>query len=507
MGIRRVKALMNLRLAMVLILVAVSVLVVVAISSGESSDVAVNSNSPTISESASGDNPTVISPALGGDATATTLINPGIEVANGASTDVRDTQQDENSAPLSGDLGGVISISSTFEQACGVDTRLTSGNIVNVSTNAQAQRAINAATPGTVIRLAAGVYSGGLTIENVSGTADNPIVIEAAEGAYREARIENPGGMGIRIANSSHLEVRNLQITDARFGIFAVGLEHGVIENNHIHDLIWKGIQVSQIHTGTKVTGRPSSNVQISCNLVHDTGIPDGYENGHNGEGIYVGSGFAAGDRTNGVTVSYNEVFNTTGEAIELKPLITNSKVLFNKVHNVTLVDEGNGGAIAAQLTRELLGETDIAGDPNVEIRGNRIWNVSRLDSAFKKEGGSGDWRWSAANAIRIGGPVTITDNIIWNTRDAGIKIQDIYKKNGLFNEVEVSNNIIFNASTNPLSNTGAIVNDHGVLNVNLNNNITDDQFNGPITGDADEGRDLVPTQSGFEHLDDTYFW
>lgn len=416
--------------------------------------------------------------------------------------------EDANSSNTTNVQG--INSSLSFENRCGVAHRLTEGNVVSVSTTAEAQQAINSATPGTVIRLSAGSYSGGLSIDGINGTADKPIVIETADGAYRQAVIENAASVGVRITNSSHIHLRNLQITNARFGVLATGLTDSVIENLHVHDLIWKAIQVSAVHTGREVTGRASSNVDISCNLIHDTGIADGYENGHNGEGIYIGSGFAAGDRSGNVTISYNEVFNTTGEAIELKPLVTNAQVLFNKVYDVTLVDEGNGGAIAAQLTRELKGFTDISGDPNIEIRGNRVWNVSRRDRAFLKGGGEAAWRWSAANALRLGGPATVTENVFWNTRDAGIKIQDIYGKGGLYNEVEVSNNIVFNASINPLNNTGAIVNDHGVLNVELSNNLTEassNSFAGPTADNADEGRGLVPNDGSFSHLNEDFFW
>ena len=398
-----------------------------------------------------------------------------------------------------------------FDQRCGPQNRLTEGNIVNVSTQAQAQAAINDAQPGDVIRLAAGVYSGGLRFDNVNGTADAPITFEAAEGAYRDVIIENAANMGIRVTESSHLSIRNVQIRNVRFGIFAFGLENSSIENNHIHDTIWKGIQVSQTASDRTVSGRPSSNVEVVCNLVHDTGRTDSRDSAHNGEGIYIGSGFVHNDRTDNITVAYNEVHSTTGEGIELKHLVRDSSVLYNKVHDITLHDSGNAGAIAAQHSRVGVGgHKEAPGNPNILIKGNRVWNVARSSQQILGGGGTGPWPWSAANAVRTGGAITVTENIFWNTQDAAVKIQDLDGDTSVFNEAVISNNIIHNASFNPQDNTGAIRDQSGVINLTVEGNITerpDSFFVGPVVDDADEGRGLIPAQNPPAYLDDGFFW
>jgi hypothetical protein len=71
------------------------------------------------------------------------------------------------------------------------------------------RRAAGAAAPGTRIRVAPGVYEGGVHLEALRGTEGKPIVVEAEDVA--RAPVFRGGGTGLHLSRCSHVEVRGLE--------------------------------------------------------------------------------------------------------------------------------------------------------------------------------------------------------------------------------------------------------------------------------------------------------
>lgn len=84
---------------------------------------------------------------------------------------------------------------------------------VRVSSREELVAALSQAKAGTTIRLAAGTYRGGLTQNNLRGTAEQPIVI-AAEDSRNPPVIEG-GGTGLHFSSPENLELRDLVLAGA----------------------------------------------------------------------------------------------------------------------------------------------------------------------------------------------------------------------------------------------------------------------------------------------------
>jgi hypothetical protein len=84
---------------------------------------------------------------------------------------------------------------------------------VNVSTRDQLAAALAQAGPGTTISVAPGTYRGGLSRDNLRGTAEQPMVIAASDPA-RPPVIEGSAN-GFHFSDPEFVELRNLVIADA----------------------------------------------------------------------------------------------------------------------------------------------------------------------------------------------------------------------------------------------------------------------------------------------------
>ena len=90
---------------------------------------------------------------------------------------------------------------------------VSSGAEITVSDAQQLRRALAAANPGTTIRIAAGTYRGGLSARDLHGTADEPIVIRAAD--PQTPPVIDGGGSGLQLSDVSHVELHDLVFTGA----------------------------------------------------------------------------------------------------------------------------------------------------------------------------------------------------------------------------------------------------------------------------------------------------
>ena len=74
-------------------------------------------------------------------------------------------------------------------------------------------RALQAAKPGDVIRLAPGEYAGGLMVSGIAGTKDRPVVVEAADAA--KPPVIRGGASGMQLSGCSWVVLRGLHLTGA----------------------------------------------------------------------------------------------------------------------------------------------------------------------------------------------------------------------------------------------------------------------------------------------------
>lgn len=83
---------------------------------------------------------------------------------------------------------------------------------LTVSDSESLGRALREARPGSVIRLAPGRFAGGISVENVSGTAAAPIIVAGAAGG---ASVIEGGASGIQLSGCSYWELRDVVFSGA----------------------------------------------------------------------------------------------------------------------------------------------------------------------------------------------------------------------------------------------------------------------------------------------------
>lgn len=88
-----------------------------------------------------------------------------------------------------------------------------SGAEITVSDVQQLRTALAEARPGTAIRVAPGTYRGGLSARDLHGTAEQPIVLRAAD--PRKPPVFEGGGSGLQLSDVSYVELHDLVFAGA----------------------------------------------------------------------------------------------------------------------------------------------------------------------------------------------------------------------------------------------------------------------------------------------------
>lgn len=201
---------------------------------------------------------------------------------------------------------------------------------VTVSGASQLRSALAAASPGTVIHLADGVYSGGFTATR-SGTASQPIFLCGSRGAVLD------GGSDTRyvfyLQHASWWRVIGFTVKDGQKGVVADGASHDAIA----------GLSVSQIGDEAIHLRSFSSDNLVVGNVVRDTGL----KSKKFGEGIYVGSAksnwakYSGGnpDNSDRNSIIGNDIANTTSENIDIKEGTTGGIISGNHFSSAGMVD------------------------------------------------------------------------------------------------------------------------------------------------------------------------
>lgn len=114
---------------------------------------------------------------------------------------------------------------------------------VRVSDTNGLREALAAATPGTSILLAPGTYEGGVVARELHGSADQPIVIRAADPARRP--VFSGGASGLQLSSISHLELGDLIIQGA--GSNGINIDDGGRRDRPSHHVVLKNLTIRDV--------------------------------------------------------------------------------------------------------------------------------------------------------------------------------------------------------------------------------------------------------------------
>jgi hypothetical protein len=219
------------------------------------------------------------------------------------------------------------------------------GTLVDVTTSAELQQALDRAAPGQVIRLADGRYEGHF-VATARATAEAPIVLCGSRGAILDGGATD-GDYTLHLSQAAYWQVTGLTVTGGQKGVM---VDAGV--GNRLQDLMVTSVGDEAIHLRTNST----DNV-VSGNSVRDTGL----RRAKFGEGIYIGSAESnwcqisncQPDRSDRNVIEGNNVAGTTAEPVDVKEGTTGGVLRNNTFDGAKMVEsdswvdvKGNGWTI-----------------------------------------------------------------------------------------------------------------------------------------------------------------
>ena len=272
--------------------------------------------------------------------------------------------------------------------------------------------AANSLKPGDEIVFAKGVYRNqGNIIIRQHGTAEQPVVIRAAQGARVVFKAGNSGRNHLRnvlmIEGCQHVRLQGFEITGGSSGIrmFKYGrhhVEHVTIEDCHIHHV--GNCAVAANHPDNRYVG-----IVLRHNHIHHTaGV---------GEAFYLGANDAKGLFIDGV-IEQNYIHHLTGPNVEQGDGIEIKYGSYNNIIRDNVIHDTQYPAILVYGTR---GKA-----PNI-IERNVIWGCQ-------------------THAIQAASDAVIRNNIIFGGRHNGIHSQD--HQGAIPGNLTIVNNTIYATGT-----------------------------------------------------------
>lgn len=253
-----------------------------------------------------------------------------------------------------------------------------------VSTAAQLTDALSDASPGDVIVMAAGTYSGSF-VASVSGTKDALITLCGPQDAVLDGG-DVKGDYVFHLDGAQYWHLVGFSVTNGQKGVMADGTVGSTIENLTVFHIGDEAIHLRKHSTDNRVVG----------NDISDTGL----RRDKFGEGVYIGSADSnwctitdcEPDKSDRNLVEGNYIHGTTSEAVDIK--------------------EGTTGGILRGNTFD--GSAIIAADSWVDVKGNE-WLIegntgtdSPLDGFQTHEIGKGGWGTRnvfRGNVANVNGP------------------------------------------------------------------------------------------------------
>ena len=253
-----------------------------------------------------------------------------------------------------------------------------------VSSAAELTSALADASPGDVIVMAAGTYSGSF-VATASGSADEVITLCGPREAVLDAG-DVKGDYVFHLDGAQYWHLIGFSVTNGQKGVMADGTVGSTIENLTVFHIGDEAIHLRKHSTDNRVVG----------NDISDTGL----RRDKFGEGVYVGSADSnwctitdcEPDRSDRNIVERNNIHGTTSEAVDIK--------------------EGTTGGILRGNTFD--GSSIVAADSWVDVKGND-WIIegntgtdSPLDGFQTHEIGKGGWGTRnvfRGNTANVNGP------------------------------------------------------------------------------------------------------
>lgn len=256
-------------------------------------------------------------------------------------------------------------------------------------------------SPGSEIVFTDGTYTLAEPLSvTAPGTADQPIVLRAKEGATPIIE-HSDGWVGLYIYDSAYLTVDGLTFLGAD-GWEDMG-DYGVyVEDSS--NVTLSNLEVGQFAYTLIAMGGNNSAMTVSNNHLHDT---------LSGAGISVGCSDAS-CWTEGSTFSGNWIHGLQGTsslAIYLAPGNQGNAVIDNVIHDVNY--------------RGMRVDSTEYGDPNT-VEGNVVWNANEV-------------------AIDARGASRVRNNVVFNIEGIGIKSAD--NGRGTLDDVVISFNTVVNTT------------------------------------------------------------
>jgi Right handed beta helix region len=197
---------------------------------------------------------------------------------------------------------------------------------VTVSNAKELMKAVAAAAPGAVIKMAAGTYSGQLDI-TAKGTATEPIWLCGSRNAVIDGGGITNGKSPIQVSFSSHLIVTGMTATNALKGVTVRGSDHVTVSDMLVESIGYEGIHLRSNTTDSVVVG----------NTIRKTGLLKSLY----GEGVYIGSSDAnwcaltdcKPDKSDRNAVVENTISLTSADMIEAKEGTTGGLIRGNSMN------------------------------------------------------------------------------------------------------------------------------------------------------------------------------
>lgn len=227
---------------------------------------------------------------------------------------------------------------------------------VTANSRVQLIELVNNATPGTTIKLAPGIYRGGMHFTGLQGEKDKPITITAAD--PDDPPIIQGGTNCIQISRSSHLVVERLVLTDATGN--GLNIDDGGTIDKPTHHITLRKLVVSNIgpkgnKDGIKLSG-------ITDFLIEDCALKDW---GSGGSGIDM-----VGCHRGVIRGCFLERTNEGATGIQCKGGTSNIRILRCRFENAGMRHINLGGSTGRPFFRPKLKDNNNAEARGLEVAG-----------------------------------------------------------------------------------------------------------------------------------------